>query len=347
MKAAASTLPRSALPLLACPSCRKSLRADALGALHCDACRVAYPTTNGVTALRIAAPEDAVGSRVRGFYAAAPFPNYPPRDSWSALRLRAERSQWAQTLDRAIAPDARVLELGCGTGQMALYLARADRFVVGADFTRASLELAAAAARRYGTTRVQFVETDLHSPGLAEGAFDVVYCSGVLHHTPDPAAAFARIAPLVRPGGVLVVGLYNVYARLPHRLRRTIARLCGFRFIPFDPVLRDRQAEPARRQAWLRDQYHHPEEHRHTVAEVRRWFARAGLTFCRTVPESLVAVEPPPDEALFSPAEDDWGFEALLAQLGWVRSIAAEGGLFMSIGRRDGAAANGEERWRS
>src|ERR671926_273633 len=107
-------------------------------------------------------------------------------------------------LDRAIAGDATIVEVGCGTGQMSLYLARADRVVVGADLTRASLLLATAAARRFGLDSVRFVETDLRRPGLRAGAFDVVYCSGVLHHTPNPRESFARIARLARPGGMIV-----------------------------------------------------------------------------------------------------------------------------------------------
>ena len=70
---------------------------------------------------------------------------------------------------------------------MSLFLARADRMVVGADVTRASLQLGAAAAQRFGLDRVLFVETDLQRPGLAAGAFDVVFSSGVLHHTARPA----------------------------------------------------------------------------------------------------------------------------------------------------------------
>ena len=43
--------------------------------------------------------------------------------------------------------------------------------------------------------------------------------------------------------------------RIPLRARRFVARLSGYRFIPCDPVLRDRESEPARRKAWVRDQY--------------------------------------------------------------------------------------------
>jgi len=49
--------------------------------------------------------------------------------------------------------------------------------------------------------KVRFVETELRRSGLREGAFDVVYSSGVLHHTPDPRASFAALARLAKPGG--------------------------------------------------------------------------------------------------------------------------------------------------
>ena len=224
-----------------------------------------------------------------------------------------------------------MLELGCGTGQLSLFLASADRRVVGADLARPSLELAQAAAGRYGVPNVQFVETDLRTPGLRRSAFDVVICSGVLHHTPDPRAAFAAVARLARPGGVVAIGVYNAYARVPLRLRRSLARLTGFRFIPWDPVLRDRRAEPARREAWLRDQYQHVEEHRHTLGEVQRWFRENGIEYLRALPSALLA-EDEPD--LFAQSADDWALEGLIAQLTWMRSLGGEGGLFVAIGSR-------------
>jgi SAM-dependent methyltransferase len=276
----------------------------------------------------------AVDSRteaVRQFYDNAPFPNYPARDSLAWLRARAERSDFARLLDVSIPGDATIAEIGCGTGQMSLYLARADRRVVGLDLSRAALALGAAAARRYGIGNVSFVECDLSRLPLRAGAFDIVYCSGVLHHTPDPEAAFRAIAGAVKPGGHIVLGLYNLYARLPLRLRRLVARATRYRWIPFDPVLRERAVEPARREAWLRDQYRHPEEHRHSVAEVRRWFAGNGIDYVSTYPSTLIGVRP---ENLFEPAEDEWPLETLLAQLGWMRSLGGEGGLFVTIGRR-------------
>ena len=316
-----------ALDLLACPRCAAPLRAQ----LRCASCSAEYVAPDGIPDLRL--PADERTEAVREFYGEAPFPGYPPRDSYPWLRARAERSDLARLLDQAVPGDARIAEVGCGTGQMSLFLATADRVVIGADLTRASLDLAESARRRYGVERALFVETDLRAPGLRAGAFDVVYSSGVLHHTPDPRASFAAVARLLRPGGVVVVGLYNAYARLPHRMRRGVARLTRFRWIPLDPVLRERRAEPARRQAWLRDQYRHVEEHRHTLREVQGWFRENRVEYLRAYPDTLLAAEPLSGAGLFAPAEDDWTFENVLAQLSWARTLSHEGGLFVVVGR--------------
>jgi SAM-dependent methyltransferase len=311
--------------LLACPACRGELSAD-WKCLECDA---SFDAPDGIPNLRLNG--DSRTEAVRTFYDAAPFPGYPARDSLSTFRARSERSRFAQLLDRAVAGDARIAEVGCGTGQMSLFLARADRIVIAADLSRSSLLLGAAAARRYSIAHVHFVETDLHRSALKAGAFDVVYSSGVLHHTPDPRAAFAEVARLARPGGIVIVGVYNAVARIPLRLRRNVARATRFRIVPFDPVLRERRDEPARREAWLRDQYRHPEEHSHTVGEIKQWFTDNDLDYLRTFPSTVLDDQ---SEDLFVRAVDDWTIERLIAQVGWMWTLGGEGGLFFSIGAR-------------
>ena len=311
--------------LLVCPACKGVLAAD----WSCGGCGARYEAPDGIPNLRLAS--DGRTDVVRRFYDHAPFPGYPPHDNLTWLRARAGRSEFARLLDQAIPGNARILEIGCGTGQMSLYLAHADRVVIGADLARAALQLGAAAARRFRLDRVQFIETDLHHPGLRAASFDVVYSSGVLHHTPDPRASFARIAQLVRPGGMIVLGLYNAFARIPLRLRRVVARLSGYRLIPFDPVLHDRKNEPARREAWLQDQYRHPEEHRHTLGEVQGWFHENGVEYVRTYPSALIGED---SESLFTRSADNWWLEAWLAQIGWIGALGHEGGLFVTIGRR-------------
>ena len=133
--------------LLACPACGRALSA----AWSCDGCLARFEVADGIPNLRL--PADARTETVREFYDRAPFPGYPAGERLQALWARAERSPFARLLDRAIPGDAHIVDIGCGTGQMCLYLARADRLIVGADLTRASLQLGAAAAARFGLDR--------------------------------------------------------------------------------------------------------------------------------------------------------------------------------------------------
>jgi hypothetical protein len=76
------------------------------------------------------------------------------------------------------------------------------------------------------------------------------------------------------------------------------------------------------------------EEHRHTLAEVQRWFRENGIEYLRALPSALLA-EDEPD--LFTQSPDDWALEGLIAQLTWMRSLGGEGGLFIAIGSRAAA----------
>lgn len=138
---------------------------------------------------------------------------------------------------------------------------------------------------------------------------------------------FGRPAP--HPGSPGVVCLRGQAGEAGRRAgRRPLQRL---RWIPWDPVLRDRGAEPPRREAWLRDQYRHIEEHRHTLSEVQTWFRECGLEYLRAFPSALLAGE---SGDLFAQSEDDRAIESVLAQLSWMRALGGEGGVFAAIGSR-------------
>src|SRR5256712_4866005 len=221
----------------ACPRC-----GGLLGALRCEAWPAQYGAPGGIPDLRL--PADARTEQVRGFYMAAPFPGYAPEETYCGLRARASRSPFARSLDAAIPGDGTVLEMGCGTGQLSLFLASADRVVVGADLSRASLELARGAAERFGVGGARFVGTAVRAPRLRRAGFAVVICNGVLDPTTDPAASFAALSRLGIPGGIVDAGVFNAVVRMPARAPGVVARPSGYRWIPGAPVPRGRQSEP-------------------------------------------------------------------------------------------------------
>jgi SAM-dependent methyltransferase len=105
-------------------------------------------------------------------------------------------------------PEARLLDLGCGTGQSTLAMARVypDAQVIGIDLDEASVAEARAAARDAGLgDRVEF--TDADAAGLAaEGKFDLVTMFETLHDMGDPVGALRTARAVLADGGSLLVG---------------------------------------------------------------------------------------------------------------------------------------------
>ena len=87
-------------------------------------------------------------------------------------------------------------------------------------------------------------------------------------------------------------------------------------------MLRDRANEPARREAWLRDQYQHPEEHRHTLAEVQGWFAENRVEYLRAYPSAVLGEEP---EELFAPGSGQLAARGLAGATGLDSRARARG----------------------
>jgi O-antigen biosynthesis protein len=102
----------------------------------------------------------------------------------------------------AVPDDARVLDVGCAGGHLAVALAQRGCDVVG-------VELDAGPARARG---VQVVEGSIDDPavrGALPGRFDAVLCADVLEHLPLPEETLSFLASVLVPGGRAIVSLPN------------------------------------------------------------------------------------------------------------------------------------------
>ena len=133
------------------------------------------------------------------------------------------REAWRDLLRDLLPPaPARVADLGCGTGTLALLLTEEGYDVTGLDFSPEMIQRA-----RAKVPDVEFVEADASAPPLEPAAYDVVLSRHVLWAMPDPAAALARWRDLLTPDGrlVLVEGSWSTGAGLTGA--ETVALVAG------------------------------------------------------------------------------------------------------------------------
>src|SRR6516165_9466786 len=108
-----------------------------------------------------------------------------------------------------------VLFAGCGTGLSIVEFARQTprARVLAIDLSLASLCYAQRMTQSYGLTNVEFGQADITKLATIGREFDYVDASGVLHHLADPWEGWRILLSLLRPGGVMLVGLYSELAR--------------------------------------------------------------------------------------------------------------------------------------
>jgi SAM-dependent methyltransferase len=217
-----------ALRFLVCPACRVDLRLSAdvehrgeilEGRLTCTACSGEYAITRGVPRF---VPSGVYASSF-GFqwtrFRTVQLDSYNSTDQ-SAREFGATTGWSAESCRNRV-----VLDAGVGAGRFAEVVAAMGAEVVGVDLTTA---VDAAYLNIGPRERVHLVQADIFALPFRDGTFDLAYSIGVLHHTPNPRAAFARVATTVKKGGEVAVYLYAGYGpwfRGSDLLRRVTVRL--------------------------------------------------------------------------------------------------------------------------
>jgi len=311
--------------------------------------RVTSPSTSPAP-IQAAAPaaSGAPGTRVltvvNEFYEANPFPGFNPGKYETREQLAARASWYAKRIDAEIPFGASVIDVGCGTGQLACFLALKDRRVLGVDYSQHSLDLARTLKERLALRHVDFRRVNILDWDLPPNAFDYVFCNGVLHHTSDPYGGFQNLVAITKPGGMLIVGLYNTYGRLMLLVRRRIVKLLSL----FDKRAKDRaikkqlvelEDDEEKRRTWFADQYEHPHESTHTVGEVLGWFEQNGIDYVSSFP-AIELFGAGGTKRMFRPRQlaryRSGPLAHLLVQLAWILTQNAGGGYFVLVGRKRG-----------
>jgi SAM-dependent methyltransferase len=191
-------------------------------------------------------------------------------------------------------PAEDILVAGCGTGSKAIRTALLfpHAKVLAIDMSLSSLAYARRKAREAKVRNIEFAQADIMNLGAIGRRFDKIEVIGVLHHLKAPLAGWRILLSLLRPGGVMLVGLYSVSARKAINEARAFVTERGYRSTPED-IRACRQAlmahESLRRELGsihdfftmsdCRDMLFHVMEHQFTIPQIKAFIVDQRLSF--------------------------------------------------------------------
>lgn len=310
---------------------RGSLVADG-DVFRCTETGETFPVIDGIPSLFAPSPGEGieVTERVRSFYEENPFPSYEGLEEFGELVTKGHANSFSKQLLDAVGYNKTVLECGCGTGQLSHYLQLNNNHVLGIDMSLASLGLAVQHKRRNDLVRASFAQMNIFNLAIKDNSFDVVISHGVLHHTFDARRAFAEIVKKLKPGGIVMIGLYNRPARLPTLIRSKLIGLFGPNI---DFVVRNRIRDKRKAEIWIADQYYNPHETWHSIDEVMGWFKENDIGYMNCSP-AILGTDGEDADNLFAETAPGSRYQRAVTQLAWLGTIAREGALFDVIGKK-------------
>jgi SAM-dependent methyltransferase len=250
----------------------------------------------------VAARTSDCSDPIQDFYTRHPYP--PPvdnldraRDEWrDQARHRAEfHLLWP---DRPFRSDLDILVAGCGTWQAAKYaVCRPDARVVGIDVSLTSIEHTMRLKQQYSLANLEVRQLPVEQAGDLDRDFDLVVCTGVLHHLANPDAGLGALRSILRPNGVMYLMVYAPYGRAGIYLIQEYCRRLGIgttdqdlrelvaalQALPQNHPLTSalRRARDARNADALADALLNPRDRSYSVPQLYDFLERNGLTLQR------------------------------------------------------------------
>lgn len=127
-------------------------------------------------------------------------------ESYAAL-VNNIGSHFSDPLHQFAQPTAqdKVLDVGCGSGRLAVALAPWVAHVTGVDLTPEMLEQARALQAKSGLTNIEWRQADSTALPVADGAFDLVISRAMFHHAANPLGTLAEMRRACAVGGRIAV----------------------------------------------------------------------------------------------------------------------------------------------
>jgi SAM-dependent methyltransferase len=247
------------------------------------------------TIARLTPIDDNVSKRVREQYEENPYPRWvkaaggvKPMALDAVLRGKFPTAAFAP-LGKTDSID--ILVAGCGTGlgaQIAQIYTGAR--VLAVDLSLSSLSYAKRTTPPALADRVEYGQGDILKLGAIGRDFDLIDCAGVLHHMRDPFDGWRVLLSLLRPGGVMHIGLYSEIARRDVVAARAFIAERGYAATPEDirrcrhDLLKTPMASVSRFSDFFstsecRDLLFHVQESRTTIPAIKAFIDGHGLKF--------------------------------------------------------------------
>ena len=254
--------------------------------------------------------DDAVSTRVQHQYEENPYPRWvklpPAATARSVNAYLRQQLPFAPFHPLGNDDDVEILIAGCGTGQEAIETAQqfpAAR-VLAVDLSLSSLGYAKRKTDAQGVTNIDYAQGDILKLGSIGRTFDMIASVGVLHHLANPAAGLQVLVSLLRPGGLMRLGLYSQRARGDVVAARAFIAARGYASDAID-IRRCRQdlienfgrfeRLTSRRDFFVtsecRDLLFHVQEHRFTLPQIKDLLGTFGLHFMGFLLEPSVIQE--------------------------------------------------------
>nr|WP_274704360.1 class I SAM-dependent methyltransferase [Synechococcus sp. AH-551-E02] len=216
---------------------------------------------------------------------------------FKAIELETSRKDLSFSDElKSLTSAPKVLIAGCGTGNQVIGASRyKNARITAIDLSSSSLAYATRKSMEYGMDNVMFKQIDLLNVADLGEIFDIIECSGVLHHMEKPSKGLYALIQQLKPGGYIKLGLYSEITRkVIVKARKTIQTL-GTDSTP-EGIRRFRKqvlngeinqlldlpkfGRDFYSLSECRDLCFHVQEHRFTTDSLQKLLDSHGLTFC-------------------------------------------------------------------
>jgi SAM-dependent methyltransferase len=252
-------------------------------------------------------PPTAVSEEVRDFYERMPYPApLTSLDEHRELYKNPDRRRamfhlmWPAEQPRA---NQEILIAGCGTSQAASYALREpDARITAIDISDTSLRHTRDLQSKYNLENLELHQLSIERVEELGRSFDLVVCTGVLHHLPDPDRGLCALRDVLNPSGAMRLMVYARYGRAGIYMMQEYCRLLGIGTSPtdlqglgatLDALPPDhpisglvRRAADFRRPEAMADALLHPQDCAYTVLELHAWLDRCGMSFGRWIEQA-------------------------------------------------------------